>query len=409
MLRRFFQHAIRNHYQKRQDGGRIVPAGKLLNVLNSVCKVISAESDVTKLINLVVSKGSELVDAEYGAFFYHVENENEPNGVLDLVAVHGAEMNFSRTENEIPSTKLLSMHNQAGSIMFGDVSTHAMHKHAQPEGHPHVRSYLAVKIVSRFGHTGSLYFGHNQPNMFGVQHEEAARAFASIASVAMDNSILYANAQREIRERNKAEKRITMMMEELNHRVKNNLATVSSIAQQTKKSFLSREEDQSIEKFCESFESRLRSLNNSHILLAKSFWVGVDLQEAIVSSISHLIVDMSRATITGPSITLGSNAATTMALVFHELAKNAVMHGAMGHEDGEIKITWSVDNDLLNLSWCEINGPVVGFPKSGGFGTRLIERGAMLELGGSAKLHYEAYGLRCEMSIPVSHHITVNA
>jgi two-component sensor histidine kinase len=121
------------------------------------------------------------------------------------------------------------------------------------------------------------------------------------------------------------------------------------------------------------------------------------------------VIDMGRVSISGCDITLSPNAVVTLNMVFHELATNALKYGSLSNKEGTVRIDWQLTDNTLAVSWKELDGPRVKRPLSSGFGTRLIERGAMRELGGSAKLVYESDGLKCLMTIPVSSKISVVA
>jgi two-component sensor histidine kinase len=205
-----------------------------------------------------------------------------------------------------------------------------------------------------------------------------------------------------------------LLLDELNHRVKNSLATVQSIAVQTKNSALvklqlSNDALSNIALYYEAFENRLLSLSSTHDLLVKGSWSGVSLKESIEAALRPLI-PAARATIEGPVICLSPNAAVTLNMIFHELSTNAIKYGAMANDVGSVKVTWKVMDDELQLEWCEQDGPPVVAPEGlSGFGTRLIERGVGRELKGTHTLGYHETGFTLMINLPISNHITIPA
>jgi PAS domain S-box-containing protein len=187
---------------------------------------------------------------------------------------------------------------------------------------------------------------------------------------------------------------LRLLINELNHRVKNTLATVQSMAAQTMRS----EPDQLTA--YGKFEARLLSLSQVHDVLTRESWHGAALQEVAERALDPFSgLASGQVAIRGPDVWLQPGAALTMALVFHELATNAVKYGALSVESGQVDIFWSLDTDnsRLRLTWVESGGPPVTPPTRRGFGSRLIERGLRGEFRGSAMMDYRPNGLSCTM------------
>ena len=184
-----------------------------------------------------------------------------------------------------------------------------------------------------------------------------------------------------------------LLINELNHRVKNTLATVQSIASQT----LRAEPDPLVA--YDKFESRLLGLAEVHDVLTRESWHGADLQEVAERAMRPFAGASRRVGVSGPQVWLAPGAALTLALVFHELATNAVKYGALSVDGGRVSLTWALDSseEALTLAWTERGGPPVARPTRKGFGSRLIERGFRGELNGSARMTYEPAGLVCTM------------
>ena len=178
-----------------------------------------------------------------------------------------------------------------------------------------------------------------------------------------------------------AAERQKLMIDELNHRVKNTLATVQSIAMQTARSH----HDPGT--FAESFQSRLLALSHTHDLLTRSHWEGADLREILQhETLAH---DAHRVILNGPALPLEPAAALSLGMVLHELATNAAKYGALASEDGRVFVDWSVGDQIdrtLSLIWRETGGPPVVEPDRKGFGTRLIQRNIRHDLAGVVNL-----------------------
>lgn len=193
-----------------------------------------------------------------------------------------------------------------------------------------------------------------------------------------------------------AAERQKLMIDELNHRVKNTLATVQSIAIQTARSH---EDPRS---FAESFQARLMALSHTHDLLTRSHWEGADLRDILEHETeAH---GPHRTSLNGPPLDLEPAAALSLGMIFHELATNAAKYGALSSPDGRVLIDWAIadhSRPVLRLSWREIDGPPVTEPTRRGFGSRLIERNVRHDLAGEVKLDYATAGFSAEFSVPL--------
>jgi two-component sensor histidine kinase len=186
-------------------------------------------------------------------------------------------------------------------------------------------------------------------------------------------------------DRELAANRQKLMINELNHRVKNTLATVQSLAMQS----LGRGEAK-----VDAFNERLAALARAHDLLTRHVWEKAELHEVIQRTTEPY---RNRTTICGPTVWLAPNAAVSLSMVFHELATNAVKYGALSAETGRVEVDWRIDREKreLILTWTESGGPRVVAPERRGFGSRLIGRSLASELGGSAELAFRHEGLVC--------------
>ena len=197
-------------------------------------------------------------------------------------------------------------------------------------------------------------------------------------------------------ERAQAEQRQRLLINELNHRVKNTLATVQAIAFQTLKG------DVSLAEARARFEARLMALSRAHSLLTAQNWEGASLARVVADSTEYLGGEQDRFRISGDEVRLAPRAALALALAFHELSTNAAKYGALAQEGGSVTIGWTIDDGMLRIRWKESGGPAVAEPAERGFGSRLIERGLAGDLGGSASLTFEPDGLSCTIEAPLS-------
>jgi PAS domain S-box-containing protein len=214
-----------------------------------------------------------------------------------------------------------------------------------------------------------------------------------------NGNFLYAvRVVQDITERKEAEERQKLLVSELNHRVKNTLATVQSLAAQTAR------RARSPRTFQERFESRLIALSNAHDQLTLRNWQDADLREVVRSAISpYLSAGQDQVTLRGEDVMLRPRAALSLAMVFHELATNAAKYGALSAPAGTITLAWQLSGpDTMQIDWHEQGGPPVGEPKRRGFGTRFIEGSIASELKGRTRLSFEPDGLRCTIELPAS-------
>jgi len=182
----------------------------------------------------------------------------------------------------------------------------------------------------------------------------------------------------------------SMLVEELNHRVKNTLAILQSIAAQTFRS-ASRPER-------EKFEGRLRALAEAHNLLSLEKWRGSDLQDVVGRVLQpYLLNNPERMRMSGPSVPLSPRLAVVLSMILHEIATNAAKYGALSNDSGTVALDWEIIEGnagrKLRLLWTEAGGPPVTAPEQRGFGSRLIERSVRDQLGGEATVDFLPRGV----------------
>ena len=203
----------------------------------------------------------------------------------------------------------------------------------------------------------------------------------------------------DITERKTADARQRLLVNELNHRVKNSLATVQAIAAQSLRGPDVPREAR------ERFTERLIALARANDVLVAETWAGASLA-ALAAEMAGPHGQAERFIIAGPEVHLGPQAATAVALGLHELATNAAKYGALSTPLGQVELTWTVDGEpdarCFRMTWRESGGPRVTEPGPPGFGSRLIERGLASELQADVKLDYAPTGLVFSLSAPLS-------
>ena len=176
--------------------------------------------------------------------------------------------------------------------------------------------------------------------------------------------------------------RQSLLINELNHRVKNTLATVQALAVQT---FRGGEVAK-----VRAFEERLVALSGAHDLLTRSTWSPVEIRDILSRCGDQLD---GRIVGDGPAVMLAPEAALALSMILHELQTNSLKYGALSSADGIVRVEWAVSGDQIDFSWRESGGPPVTEPTRKGFGTRLIDRLAQTDLGGNITREFRPEGL----------------
>jgi PAS domain S-box-containing protein len=205
----------------------------------------------------------------------------------------------------------------------------------------------------------------------------------------------------DVTERKQNEERQKLLLDELNHRVKNMLAVVQSIAGQTLR------DTPDPAAFKDAFSARLAALARAHSLLTKELWQGASLRDIVATALAPFGAEGREAiSIAGPAVLIRPNAAVTLSLVLHELATNAAKHGALGAPRGKVGATWTRTGPQpgqpawVELVWSERGGPSVKTPEKQGFGSRLIAASAD-QLGGEVSTRHDAAGTETRFRFPL--------
>lgn len=198
-----------------------------------------------------------------------------------------------------------------------------------------------------------------------------------------------------------AEQNAALLIDELQHRVKNTLTTVQSIVSQAVRN------SQDPQEVRDSIETRIAALSRAHDLLGREKWDGAGLNDLVSEVLAPFRADRGRAprvVVEGDNVRLSPKATLALGMAFNELAANAVKYGALSSDTGTVSIEWTMeeqpDGRWLCLHWREAGGPPVTMPKRKGFGSRLIEQGLAHELEGKIKLDYRPEGVVCTIFVP---------
>jgi PAS domain S-box-containing protein len=214
------------------------------------------------------------------------------------------------------------------------------------------------------------------------------------------NFLGYTTCSVDISDVRVAGERQRLLINELNHRVKNTLATVQSIATQTLR------QARSLGQAREDFEARLLALSRVHDVLTRERWEGARLSEIIGGAVApYRNRETNRFNVNGPELRLSPRMTLALAMALQELVTNAVKYGALSTDAGQVDITWTTsekeDGPRLVLTWRERGGPAVRAPARRGFGTRLIERSLADDLDGTVAIEFAITGVVCTVDAPL--------
>jgi two-component sensor histidine kinase/CheY-like chemotaxis protein len=213
----------------------------------------------------------------------------------------------------------------------------------------------------------------------------------------IDAEVLLAQAGIDAKERETADKLQKLILEELHHRIKNTLATVSAIASQSLRTATSIEHGQ------QAIEGRLIALGRAHDLLLQVRWANADLANTIRGATEPYDSEgQGRFSISGPDIKITSGAVIALAMTLNELCTNTTKFGALSVPGGSVDIAWNIDQEKqrLHMTWSEKGGPAVSAPSRQSFGTRLI--GSLgQQLKGQVKLAYDPSGFVYALDVPM--------
>lgn len=199
-------------------------------------------------------------------------------------------------------------------------------------------------------------------------------------------------ASRDLSERKKTEQLEWLLGNEMNHRVRNTLATVQSIVLQSLRGTTD------IDAARKAVDARIAALAGAHELLTDRRWLGADLKEIVARAMAPFATD-GNITVDGPSVQVTPKQAMALSLALHELATNAAKYGALSRTAGRVEILWQAQKEQFVLHWRESGGPTVVPPTRRGFGSRLLKDGLSRDFDGEVRLDFPADGVRCCLTL----------
>lgn len=374
---------------------------EVLDTLQGINAEIAGELDLDRVVRIVAEAAARLSGAEFAALFYRRRDPDRPTRLAFEMA---GPLRAAFADMPVPrDTEIFRPSFVGGQVIrLDDVTQDPRYGanppyHGVPPGHPPVRSYLSVPVISRSGKVaGGLFLGHGTPGMFSERSERILQGIATQAAIALDNARLYQAAQQEIRERRRAEEQQSLLMAELDHRVRNILAVVQSLALSTLPRGAA----------LDAFRGRLGALAHAHGLLAATQWQGADLGRLAEAELAPYAQtgDGGRLALDGEAVMLRPSAAQTLVLAIHELTTNAVKYGALSAPGGHVGIAWRTFQEdgkpWLRIDWTEAGGPPAAPPSRSGFGHSLIARGVAYGLSGRTEFAFPPDGFRCRIEFP---------
>jgi PAS domain S-box-containing protein len=301
----------------------------------------------------------------------------------------------------IDARQNITLFNAAAEQMFGCEAAHALGRPIDlfiPErfraAHgKHVEGFGRTGVSGRtMGRLAELMALRADGSEFPIE--------ASISQARVDNEVLFTVILRDMSERKAAAETQRLLIGELDHRVKNTLAMVQAIANQTAKVYADPKD------FVVNFRGRVRAMASAHTLLTRAGWKGAGLADLIREQLTLGPFDSDpRILCDGPEVFLGPGLAMHFGMVLYELGANARKYGALSRPEGKLDLRWSAEASesapLLNFEWVESGGPPIAAPVEKHFGTRLIQSSLTHSLRGKVELNFAPTGLACKISLPL--------
>lgn len=275
----------------------------------------------------------------------------------------------------------------------GDINYATYAAAVHPEDFPATRTAYEGALA---GENGGQYVVEHRTTSAG-EHGSAVwvRGAARVSFDAQGRPTHVIGTSQDVSAQVAARQRQDLLLGELNHRVKNNLAAVQAIASQTMRSAPT-----DPVAFRAAFDSRIQSLARGHDLLTRNVWEAADLRDVIEAALAPFSAEGFEISGVDAPAPLGPEMAVNLVMVLNELATNAAKYGALSGA-GRVTIVWGVEGENLTLHWRERGGPPVTPPERTGFGTRLT-LSALQAYGGSVELTFPPEGAECRMSTPLA-------
>jgi two-component sensor histidine kinase len=282
-----------------------------------------------------------------------------------------------------------------GAVISADVMKETRFEYHEFLKEHGVKAFVNVLILGgkERSPVGVLQVDSRKPRDFTQPDIEFLRSYSNLLGAAIERLRVLDELREAVRQRD-------LLINELNHRVKNTLATVQSITFQTLRNA------PTIDHASSAIESRLIALSKVHDVLTDRSWSAVDVHEIVRQAVEpHRSRGESRIDVEGPRVRIPPRMALAIAMALQELVTNALKYGALSNESGEIRVRWQLHGlsspPRLELIWEESGGPHVDPPARRGFGTRLIERSLAHDLGGNVRIEFASTGVVCSVDAPL--------
>lgn len=345
-------------------------------ILNRACELISRalETDLAKLMELLPDGQTFLVRAGVGW----------GPGIISEVTVTAAEN----------SPEGLTL--KEGAVISANSDEEDRFEYHDFMKEHGVKAFVNVLVLSSNGRPpfGVLQVDSREPRNFTRSDIEFLRSYANLLGAAIERLRAVDELRAAVREKD-------LLIGELNHRVKNTLTTVQSIASQTLRNA------PSLGHASDAIESRLMALSQVHNVLTDRSWAHVALHDIVAQAVKpYRSLGENRIHVQGASVQVPPRMALPLAMALQELVTNAVKYGALSNGTGQIRVRWTLNGTTipphLHLMWEETEGPPVQRPDRRGFGTRLIERSLAQELAGEVRIEFSETGVVCSVNAPLA-------
>jgi two-component sensor histidine kinase len=345
------------------------------DILNRACELVgrALETDLAKLMELLPDGRTFKVRAGVGW----------RQGIVGEVTVTAAEN----------SPEGLTL--KDGAVISANIDEEDRFEYHDFMTEHGVMAFVNVLVLSSNGRPpfGVLQVDSRRPRDFTQSDVEFLRSYANLLGAAIERLRVVDELRAAVREKD-------LLIGELNHRVKNTLTTVQSIASQTLRNA------PSLDHASDAIESRLIALSQVHNVLTDRSWAHVALHDIVAQAVEpYRSRGEERIHVQGPSVQVPPRMALPLAMALQELATNAVKYGALSNGTGRIRVHWRLDGtgspQRLHLMWEEAEGPPVQKPVRRGFGTRLIERSLAQELAGEVQIEFSKTGVVCSVDAPL--------
>jgi two-component sensor histidine kinase len=283
-----------------------------------------------------------------------------------------------------------------GAVISNDIAQEKRFEYHDFMKQHGVKAFVNVLILSSTGRQpfGVLQVDSKRPRNFTQSDVEFLRGYANLLGAAIERLRVVDQLRTAVKDRD-------LLIDELNHRVKNTLTTVQSIASQTLRNA------PDLDHASSAIESRLIALSQVHNVLTDRSWADVGLHDIVAQAVApYRSRGEDRIHVQGPPIQIPPRMALALAMALQELATNAVKYGALSNGTGHIRVHWHLNGasppDRLHLRWEETGGPPVHEPARRGFGTRLIERSLAHDLDGEVRIEFAPGGILCSVDAPLA-------